>query len=145
MLGTKTIFIIILILIGIIVFDNIKMRAYEREIARYEAMAVIADTKTKKIIQKSKENRKEINEKYENTIASLNNELDSLRNNSASILPPVPKPSRHPHAISFSRKELDRAIQGFRESLREIVKRGATCEVELANAREWIAKELINE
>lgn len=96
-----------------------------------------AERKTKLIEKRTEQERIEANEQYNSDIASLNVELERMRNSRASLLPAVTRASRYINEITFKRAELDRAIQQFREELRGIAAKGTECEIEIKTLQNW--------
>lgn len=129
----------IVVLLGIIVFDNIKISAYAKEIARYEAIATLSKNHIEQLVKRNALDRKELNEKYEDKITKLKSDINRLRVNSrASILPPVPPSSKQPNRICFSRDKLDGAIQQYRGGVQGLVEEGTRAIIGMEIAREWV-------
>lgn len=129
----------IVVLLGVIVFDNIKISAYAKEIARYEAIATLSKNHIEQLVKRNAIERKELNNKYEDKITKLKSDINRLRVNSrASILPPVPPASKQPNRICFSRDKLDGAIQQYRGGVQGLVEEGTRAIIGMEIAREWV-------
>lgn len=102
-----------------------------------KVLAAEAKRKTKLIIKRTEQERIEANEQYSSDIASLNVELERMRNSRASLLPAIAKAARYTDEIAFQRAELDRALQEFREEIRGIAAKGAECEIEIKTLQTW--------
>lgn len=118
-------------------YDKTRMSIMSGQLDNIKLLSDEAERKTKLIIKRTEQERIEANEQYNSDIASLNVELERMRNSRASLLPTITKAARYTDEIAFKRAELDRAIQEFREQIRGIAAQGAECEIEIKTLQNW--------
>lgn len=107
-----------------------------------EERARIAEEHSKLIIEESDRQTEVVNEKHELEITELNNTIDRMRKQTnRSILSTLPTDTRKPEEICFTREKLDSAIQEYRNSILEIVREGANCQIDLESAKDWVEQQ----
>jgi hypothetical protein len=115
--------------------------AYEKEALltlEYMRAAESLRAFNERIQEDNKRRVETINEEYKRHTDSLRADVTRLRKQtSSSILPETTNPRSA--EIAFNKQRLDKAIQGFRGEIQELVVRGAKCELELNLAKEWAA------
>lgn len=107
-----------------------------------EIVAKQAEEYNKLIKHQAELSLKVTNEEHSLEITRLTSDINRLRKQtSSSILPTVSKDSQHPNEVTFDRKELDKAIQEFRDEITELIGEGSYCQIDLTTLNDWLDKQ----
>lgn len=132
----------VIIGLGIMTFyDKTRIGYLENYKESAEELAEQQRHKIKLLKENSEKTERYLNEKYEVDLGILNNTIDRMRNNSASLMPSVPKTSKDPSTACFGRSELDGAIEQYRRAVQSLIGKGAEGIIESNICKEWIKKE----
>lgn len=124
-----------------IFFAEIKIEKLEDYRSTAKALASVQKQKIELLKLNSKKTEEYLNEKYEVELSGLNTTIKRLRNNSASLMPSVPKASSNIGEACFKREELASAIERYRGRVQELTRKGAEGILESNIAKEWIEQE----
>lgn len=117
---------------------NIKANIIEQQQALAEAHKI----KIALLKEHSEKTKEYLDEKYTVQFDTLNNVISRLHSErEKSILPTIPKSSTDPKGICFKREDLDKAINGYRDGVQELVRKGSEAIIGLNIAREWVEEE----
>lgn len=124
-----------------IFFGKIKIDKLESYKETASALAAAQKQKIELLKLNSKKTKEYLNEKYEVELSGLNNTIKRLRNNRASLMPPIPETSSNPREACFKREELTSAIERYRREVQELVRKGSEGILESNICKEWIEQE----
>ena len=86
----------------------------------------------------SKNNTELLNEKNQLDINHLNATINRMRQQTnSSALSNLPRNTRSPEEICFSREKLDATIQEYRDEVLTLIGKGSSCQINLNTAKDW--------
>ena len=135
---------LLLVVVGcsiIMFFGKIKIEKLESYKETATALAAAQRQKIELLKLNSKKTEEYLNEKYEVELSGLNNTIERLRNNRASLMPSVPKSSSNPGEACFKREELASAIERYRREVQELARKGSEGILESNICKEWIEQQ----
>jgi hypothetical protein len=113
--------------------------AYEKEALtnlQYMRLSEALQAENKRIQEANETRIQVLNEQHKRYSDDLRADIRGMRKQTSSSIMPKTKDPRSTE-ITFSKEQLDTAIQGFRGEIQALIARGAECQLDLNTAKEW--------
>lgn len=109
----------------------------EETLATIELQAEEAKKKVKYVEKRAEEEKKDADNKYKESVASLESYINRLHNSSTNLLSKAAGVARSSKELTFERDKLAEALRVYEGRITELLAEGDHCQIKLNQFNDW--------